>query len=102
MNVKGKRWYKNFFLKKSKEVLSLWPTGKEVVIDEAIQYQKGLSDSRRFVRVLRDYMRREVLLFFQGQAHPFWKMKGLELEKRLASELRLTTGKAANIKKGKR
>jgi hypothetical protein len=28
--------------------------------------------------------------------------EGLELEKRLASELRLATGKAANIKKGKK
>ena len=34
------------------EVLSLWPTGKEVDFDEAVEYHKGLPESKNFSKVV--------------------------------------------------
>ncbi len=45
--VKQKRIDEDQFLKMRKEVLSQWPTGKEVNIEEAIEYQ----NLRRVVRL---------------------------------------------------
>lgn len=36
------------FLSERQKVLSMWPTGKEVDLDEAIEYQRNLSESRNF------------------------------------------------------
>jgi methylaspartate mutase epsilon subunit len=40
-----------FFTEREK-VLSMWPTGKEVELDEAIEYQRNLSDRRKFGKVV--------------------------------------------------
>lgn len=39
------------FLKLRDRVLSLWPTGREVIIEEAIEYQKQLPEDRNFCLV---------------------------------------------------
>ena len=36
------------FLKQREEVLKQWNTGKDVDLEEAIQYQKSLDESKRF------------------------------------------------------
>jgi methylaspartate mutase epsilon subunit len=40
------------FLSERQKVLSMWPTGKEVDLDEAIAYQRNLSESRNFGKVV--------------------------------------------------
>jgi methylaspartate mutase epsilon subunit len=50
--VKNKKWDKDVFLKERNHVLSMWPTGKEVDLDEAIEYQKSLSECRSFGKVV--------------------------------------------------
>ena len=49
--VKNKKLDDDVFLKERQEVLAMWPTGKEVDLDEAVEYQKGLSDNRNFAKV---------------------------------------------------
>src|SRR5208337_1805481 len=34
-----------------KDVLSLWPTGKEVDLDEAVAYQRNLPESKNFMKI---------------------------------------------------
>ena len=39
------------FLKERQSVLSMWPTGKDVDLDEAIAYHKSLPDHKNFMKV---------------------------------------------------
>jgi methylaspartate mutase epsilon subunit len=39
------------FLEMRREVLAQWPTGKEVDLEEAVAYQRGLPDSKNFMKV---------------------------------------------------
>ncbi len=51
LKVRQKRIDEDEFLKLRKEALSMWPTGKEVDLDEAVGYQKSLPDSRNFMKI---------------------------------------------------
>ena len=51
IRVRNKRIDEDRFLKMREEVLSLWPTGKEVNLEEAIEYQKNLPESKNFFKV---------------------------------------------------
>src|SRR5512136_1986674 len=53
IQVKQKRIDEDQFLKTRQDVLTQWPTGKEVNLEEAIQYQKGLPDSKSFLKVVQ-------------------------------------------------
>jgi methylaspartate mutase epsilon subunit len=44
--VRNKRWSDDEFLERHKEILTLWPTGKDVDLDEAIEYHKRLPEDR--------------------------------------------------------
>jgi methylaspartate mutase epsilon subunit len=50
MEINNKRWTKKRFMEMRKEVLQIWPTGKEVDLKEAIQYQKELPPSKNAVK----------------------------------------------------
>lgn len=43
------------FAKMRQEQLAQWPTGKEVDIDEAVEYHKSLPDSKNFTKALAKY-----------------------------------------------
>jgi methylaspartate mutase epsilon subunit len=49
--LKNKRLDEKEFLKKRDAVLALWPTGREVDLDEAIEYQKKLPDTKNWHKV---------------------------------------------------
>jgi methylaspartate mutase epsilon subunit len=49
--LKNKRLDEKEFLKMRGPVLALWPTGREVDLDEAIEYQKKLPDSKSWHKV---------------------------------------------------
>jgi methylaspartate mutase epsilon subunit len=55
IRVKQRRIDDTTFAKMRKEVLSAWHTGKEVDLDEAIDYQKKMPDSKNFTKVLAKY-----------------------------------------------
>ncbi|WP_296257339.1 methylaspartate mutase subunit E [uncultured Ezakiella sp.] len=48
MNLKNKRWTDEEFFGLREEVLKGWPTGKDVDLQEAIDYLKALPDSKNF------------------------------------------------------
>ena len=49
--IRNKRLDEDQFLKMRGPVLDLWPTGREVDLDEAVEYQKKLPDSKSFLKV---------------------------------------------------
>jgi len=52
--IVNKRLTDDDFFAQRKEVLAMWPTGKEVDLDEAIAYNKSLPDEKNFVRKTKD------------------------------------------------
>ncbi len=52
MNLKNKRWTDEEFFGLREEVLKGWPTGKDVDLQEAIDYLKALPDSKNFAKKL--------------------------------------------------
>jgi len=51
--LRNKRVDEDEFLKMRDPVLSLWPTGREVELDEAVEYQKNLPDSKNWHKLAR-------------------------------------------------
>ena len=51
VDVSNKRIDEDDFMKMREDVLSTWPTGKEVDLDEAIEYQRNLPDTKNFCKV---------------------------------------------------
>ncbi|NWF55816.1 MAG: methylaspartate mutase subunit E [Syntrophaceae bacterium] len=50
MELSNRRWSDEEFLAERREVLSLWPTGKEIDLEEAVDYLKGLPPDRQYAR----------------------------------------------------
>jgi methylaspartate mutase epsilon subunit len=50
--VKQKRLNEDVFMEMRKKELALWPTGKEVDLDEAVEYHKKMPDSKNVKKVL--------------------------------------------------
>lgn len=53
MHVSNIRWSDDEFERERKKVLSLWPTGEEVDLDEAVEYHKTLPDHKNFAKEVR-------------------------------------------------
>jgi methylaspartate mutase epsilon subunit len=51
--VRNQKWDEERFLRERKEVLTLWPTGKEVDFEEAVEYHKSLPEHKQFGRVMQ-------------------------------------------------
>ena len=49
--LRNKRLDENEFLKMRGPFLAQWPTGREVDLDEAVEYQKKLPDSKNWHKV---------------------------------------------------
>lgn len=52
MVVKNKKWDEDKLFKEREKALALWPTGKEVDLDEAIAFHKKLPDHKNFHKVM--------------------------------------------------
>ena len=52
MELKNKKWTQDEFFKVREEVLAQWPTGKEVNLEEAIEYNKSIPDHKNFAKKL--------------------------------------------------
>jgi methylaspartate mutase epsilon subunit len=70
IKVSQRRLDEDLFMEKRKEVLALWPTGREVDLEEAVAYQKALPDSRRFHRILQRFHEEGRLTLFPRQGTP--------------------------------
>lgn len=70
IKVRQQRVDEDVFLEKRKEVLAIWPTGKDVDLDEAVEYQKALPDSKRFYKVLQRTHDEGCIMLFPRQGTP--------------------------------
>jgi methylaspartate mutase epsilon subunit len=70
IKVKQKRIDEDAFMGMRKEVLALWPTGKDVDLEEAVEYQKALPDSKRFHKVLKRAHDEGTMMLFPRQGTP--------------------------------
>ncbi|GAA0123771.1 MAG: methylaspartate mutase subunit E [Clostridium argentinense] len=52
MELKNKKWTEEEFFKVREEVLAQWPTGKEVDLQEAIDYNKKIPEHKNFAKKL--------------------------------------------------
>ena len=52
MTVSNQRWSDEEFKKERKKVLALWPTGKDVDLDEAVAFHKTLPLTKNYARVV--------------------------------------------------
>jgi len=52
IKVKNERIPEEEFLKMREKVLSLWPTGKEVDLDEAVEYNLSLPEDKNMAKML--------------------------------------------------
>ncbi len=52
MELRNKKWSNEEFFEVRKEVLNQWPTGKEVNLEEAIEYNKRIPDHKNFAKKL--------------------------------------------------
>ena len=53
MELKNKRWTEEEFMKQREEVLTQWPTGKDVDLQEAADYLKSIPEHKNFAKKLR-------------------------------------------------
>lgn len=53
MKVQNKKWSEEDFFAEREEVLRAWPTGKDVDLNEAIDYLKKLPDHKNFAKKIR-------------------------------------------------
>jgi methylaspartate mutase epsilon subunit len=64
MNIQNKKIDEDDFLNRRKEVLAMWPTGKEIIdLDEAISYQKSLPPHKNLVNRISNAKKAEQTLF---------------------------------------
>ena len=52
MDIQNKKLSNDVFFKERQEVLTQWPTGKDVDLEEAIAYHKAMPESRSFSKKL--------------------------------------------------
>ena len=52
MDIQNKKLSDDVFYKERQEVLTQWPTGKDVDLEEAIAYHKAMPESRKFAKKL--------------------------------------------------
>ena len=52
MELNNNRWSDEDFFAEREKVLSLWPTGKEIDLEEAVDYLKGLPPAKQYARLI--------------------------------------------------
>jgi methylaspartate mutase epsilon subunit len=68
--IRNKRIDEDQFLKMRDPVLALWPTGKEVDLEEAVEYQKNLPESKSFLKVIQKLHREGRTVVFPRAGTP--------------------------------
>ena len=82
ITVRNKKWDEERFLRERKEVLSMWPTGKEVDFDDAVAYHKSLPDHKNFTKVMQRLHREGETAIFPRVGTPILEQE-IELNKAL-------------------
>jgi len=69
MQLSNKRWSDEEFFDMRKEVLSWWPTGKEIDLDEAVEYRKKLPKHKVWADKLEQAKKDEKCLLYVMLGH---------------------------------
>jgi methylaspartate mutase epsilon subunit len=69
-NIRNKRIDEDLFLEMRKGVLEQWPTGRDVRLEEAIDYQTSLPEAKSFLRVTQDLHREGKTVVFPRAGTP--------------------------------
>ena len=70
MKVTNRKWDEESFFRERKAVLSEWPTGKDIDLDEAVAYQKNLLPNRNWVKKLMEAKEKGAIYPTSGMGHP--------------------------------
>ena len=70
IKVKQERIDEDVFMEMRKPVLSIWPTGRDVDLEEAVAYQKALPDNKRFHKILERVHEEGRITLFPRQGTP--------------------------------
>lgn len=62
MELKNKKWTEEEFFKVREEVINQWPTGKDIDLDEAVEYLKKVPASKSFPAKLKDAKEKGITL----------------------------------------
>ena len=62
MQLINRKWSEEQFLGERRQVLTAWPTGREVDLDEAVAYQKAIPMDKRFQSKLDMAIRKDITL----------------------------------------
>lgn len=82
IKVRNKKWDEGRFLKERKAVLAMWPTGKEVDIDEAVKFHKSLPEHKQFTKVMQKLHDEERTVIFPRAGTPILEQE-IELNQAL-------------------
>jgi methylaspartate mutase epsilon subunit len=82
IKIRNQKLDEGEFLKEREEVLAMWPTGKEVDIEEAIEYQKRLPEHKNFGKVCEKLHRDGKTVVFPRAGTPILEQE-IELNKTL-------------------
>jgi methylaspartate mutase epsilon subunit len=80
--VRNKKWDDEKFLRERKKVLALWPTGKEVDFEEAVEYHKHVPEHKHFTTVLQKLHQKGQTVMFPRGGTPILEQE-IELNKAL-------------------
>lgn len=69
MRLENRRWTDDELFERRKEILSWWPTGREVDLDEAIEYQRQLPEGQVFAKKLDKCKKTGVVPIQVGLGH---------------------------------
>lgn len=69
MEVRNKKLTEEEFFRERKEVLADYTTGKEVDLDEAIEYQKSLPPNKIYAKKLEEAKKKGTIYPFSGMGH---------------------------------
>jgi methylaspartate mutase epsilon subunit len=82
MQIRNRKIDEENFLKEREIVLSMWPTGREVHLDEAIEYQHHLPDHKNFMKVAERLHREGKTVVFPRAGTPILEQE-IELNRTL-------------------
>ena len=80
MELRQKKWDEEAFLQVAQREMGLWPTGKEIDLEEAIEYQKTIPDERNAVKAyMKGYEEgRTLIVACTGMAIPEHQIEFLQ------------------------
>ena len=82
LKVRNTRWDEERFLRERENVLSTWPTGKDVDFEEAVEYHKNLPEHKNFTKVMQKLHQEQETVIFPRAGTPILEQE-IELNKAL-------------------